>query len=267
MITVIILNYNSSIFIDNLLYSLEKLTHYPYIVKILDNNSSIIDYNNLKNITKNYNNVSLKKAHTTFTGSYAHGEGLNKLFKDVKTKYCSIIDPDAVWLVRNWDKILIRNINNKVKAIGTQANSSLKPMDFPLVFAMIFETKTFKKLNINFKPGDLSKYEDVGYESRKKLLKAGYLGKVIKAKNTREYKKGPFNELIGVSEYYFNNNYDRIFASHFGRGSISGSTKYLRGTSKYIYSIPYIGKKLLKNKGIREIEKWIDICKSLVDAQ
>ena len=54
-------------------------------------------------------------------------------------------------------------------------------------------------------------------------LKAGYIGKIFKAYNTRNYKKGPFKSLI-CAEFYLGD--DKIFASHFGRGSSLGIAKY-----------------------------------------
>lgn len=266
-LSILILNFNSSHFIGNSLYALERLSKNPYQAFILDNGSLVDDQNNLKRIVSKYKNVNLEFTKSNLKGSFAHAEGLNKLVAKVDTSYFSIIDPDASWLAKNWDEILIKEIKGSVKAIGTQASSAEKPMDFPLVYAILFETKPFKKLKINFMPGDLSKFEDVGYEIREKFLKAGYVGRILKTKNTRVYKKGPFNQLVGISEYYLNNNYDKIFASHFGRGSSMGSTKYLQGLGKYIYSTPLVGKFLLKRKGMTEMEKWINICKSIIDSQ
>jgi len=267
-ISILTVSYNSAEFIKNLLYCLSKLTSHPnYSIYILDNGSLQTDFKKLKAVTRLYMNISLERHLTNSTGSFAHAEGLNYLIKKVKTPYFAIIDPDACPLIKNWDRILIDLLGKEIKAVGTQASSSHKPGDFPLVFLALFETKIFQEQKINFSPGDLSKYQDVGYEIREKYLKAGYRGKLLEAKNTRHFKKGPFRNLVGISEYYLDGNYDNIIASHFGRGSILGATKYKQGVSQLIYSLPKIGPVLVKKKGEWEKEKWIKICHEIIKRQ
>lgn len=77
----------------------------------------------------------MERVRTNLTGSMAHGTALNALAKKVNTPYFSILDADATWLKKNWDQILIEEINNRVKVIGTQASGN-KPKDFPLMFSL-----------------------------------------------------------------------------------------------------------------------------------
>ena len=159
---------------------------------------------------------------------------------------------------------MINQLNDKVKAIGTQASvGSKKHQDFPLMFAALFETETFKKLNIDFRPKDLEKIQDTGWELRHKYLRHGFQGKILEMKSTRIYKKGPFGDVI-CGEYYLKEN-PRIFASHFGRGSSFGLNKYLRSWKKYIFRGPF--KYLFLLKGIKEKNKWLKICKQIIDEQ
>lgn len=271
-LTICILNYNTSDFILNTLYCLEKITKNSYKVIIRDNNSKIEDYLNLKRNIKKYSNVELYRVKNfNYIGSMAHGIGMNDLTKRINTKYGVILDPDCIFLYRNWDEILINELNNKCQIIGTQAPyhpRSKKYRDFPLIYAVLFSTEVFKKLNIDFLPLDPKNYKDVGYELRNKYLKNGYKGKLLIYKNTRIYKKGPFRKLI-CAEYYLEG-YENIFASHFGRGATLGANKYLRTSRIKLYKLSFfgfkfVGKFFLKLRGKKEKRKWIKICRKIVD--
>jgi GT2 family glycosyltransferase len=262
--SILIVNFNSSEFIEISLYALAKLTKNPYKVYLIDNGSKKKDYKNLLRICKKYPNISIERWETDLRGSLAHGTALNHLIKKVDTPYFSILDADATWLKKDWDETLIRKLKGNIKVIGTQA-PQFKPQDFPLMFAILFETRTFKKINIDFRPKNIDLKQDTGYELKEKYLKAGYPGKVIDMKNTREFHKGPFRNLI-VAEYYFTKKKE-IFASHFGRGSTMGANKYLNTQQNLFYQIPIIGKLLLDYKGTKEKNEWIRICKKIIDEQ
>lgn len=264
-ISILVVNFNSSPFIELSLYALKKLTKHPYQVFVLDNNSQMEDYEKLKQIVTRFEDVHLERSETDLRGSMAHGTGLNSLVKKVNTPYFSILDADATWLRKNWDEILIGQMNDKIKVIGTQA-SPAKPQDFPLMFAILLETETFQKLNIDFRPQDIQKFQDTGHEMREKYLGAGYVGRMIGEKNTRVYKEGPFRDVI-CSEFYLDEDYNNIFACHFGRGSILGAQKYKKGWKKYIYKSPVLGAYLLRKKGEAERSRWIGIAKNVIDQQ
>ncbi len=265
LITICITHFNDTDFVLNTLYCLENLTKNNYKVFILDNSSENKNYERLKEGAKEYPNVFIRRREIDLRGSVAHGTALNDLVKKIDTPYGVILDADCTFLIKNWDEILINELDDKVKIIGTQAPiGSTKPQDFPLMFAVLFETETFKELNIDFRPKEHIKGRDTGYEMREKYLNAGYKGKVIRMKNTRIYKKGPFANII-CAEYYLDG-YNHIFASHFGRGSSFGMVKYKKDTS-FIYRIPIIGRLLRKIRGGREKKEWIEICKEIVDGQ
>ena len=268
IITICITHFNDTDFILNTLFCLEKLTKNSYKVIIRDNNSKLKNYQKLEKGVKQYQNVFLYRAEDGFNlrGSMAHGTALNDLIKKIDTAFGVILDADCVFLIKNWDDILIKKLNDKVKIIGTQAlPGSVKPSDFPLMFAILFETKTLEKLHIDFRPKDISQGQDSGHELREKYLSAGFEGFLLEAKNTREYKKGPFAKILGVEEYYLPG-YSQVFACHFGRGATSGSAKYKKGTN-FIYKIPFISKPIRIMRGRKEIKKWISICREIVDKQ
>lgn len=266
LITICIAHFNDTDFVLNALYCLEKLTKNKYKVIIRDNNSKKHLYERLRSEIKNYKNVYLYKADNfNLKGSLAHSIAVNDLIQKIDTPYGVILDADCTFLIKNWDEILINQLDNEIKIIGTQAPvGSQKPQDFPLMFGILFETETLKRLNIDFRPKNVSIGQDTGWELREKYLNNGYKGKIIKMKNTRTYKQGPFRDIF-CAEYYLNG-YNHIFASHFGRGSSKGNSKYRKGTFP-IYRLPIIGRFFRRMKGKREKNKWIEICKKIIDNQ
>jgi len=266
-ITICIVNYNSSDFILNTLYCLEKITKNDYKVIIRDNNSEIKDYLNLKNNLQKNSNVELYRINNfNYKGSIAHGIALNDLINRIDTRYGVILDADCTFLYKNWDEVLINEINEEYPIIGTQApigKNSKKPKDFPLMFAILFDTRIMKKLQISFIPENPEEFRDTGFELREKYLKNDYKGKLLFFKNTRSFKLGPFNKII-CAEYYLEG-HKRIFASHFGRGSSLGRKKYLNTKKRIFYIIPIVGSLLLKLKGKRDKKKWIKTCKKIID--
>lgn len=265
-LTILIVNYNAAKFIEVSLFALEKLTKNPFCIFILDNNSSENDVYLLKNIIKNHKNVFLERKKTQFRGSAAHGAALNYLVKKVETPYFVILDADAIFLKKNWDETLISRINSRVKIVGTQAPvGSLKPQDFPLMFGALFETKAFQKLDIDFQPKDVKHYLDTGYEMREKYLNSGLQGEIIEGKTTRNFREGPFRDVL-CAEYYFSGDKE-IFASHFGRGSSYGLSKYMSKKNSWIFRIPVFGYFLARFRGGFEKNKWIKICRRIIDNQ
>ncbi len=273
LITICVVNYNSAEFVDNLLYTLKRLTHNSYKVIIRDNNSKKSDYDKLVKIIKDnkYTNVELYRVETDSIGSVAHGEAVNELCSKIDTTYGVIMDADAVFLIKDWDKTLIANLSSTVPIYGTQSDApDKKPGDFPLIFAVFFIADIIKKLNVDFRSKDLSKLQDTGWELRVKCLEQGLCGGLLYDFNTRNYKKGPFRD-IPCSEYYFSSKGEgKIFAAHFGRGSAP--------KAKMLFLIRSNGNIFFRliNKGLqylnvlrwkRDRRKWIAICRQLVDQQ
>lgn len=270
LITVCITNYNSFDFVSLNLFALKKLTKNSYKVIIRDNNSRISDYQKLENLIKEkYNNVYLYRVETKLLGSVAHGEALNDLVSQIDTEYGVILDADAVFLKKNWDEILISKMNDQMPIYGTQADSNgKKPMDFPLMFAIIFKTDILKSLNIDFRPRDLSKHEDTGFELREKYLSNNFSGGLLYDFNTRTFKKGLFADIV-CSEYYLSKEEPRkIFASHFGRGSAPSAKKLVRAGSNDGIFIKFLNKILLGFNFIKwkkDRKDWINKSKIIIN--
>lgn len=265
LITVISVNYNTSDFIAMSLYGLSKLTKNKYKVIICDNGSCYLDKRKLKRIASKYSNVELVFRKQSAKGSMGHGEALNLLIEKIDAPYGVILDADAIFLKRGWEDILINQLDDKTKIIGCPpVKNPIKPSDFPSVYATLFDTETFKSLNIDMRPKSqkeaIENGQDTSWEMREKFLQQGYKCKMLEARNTREFKEGPFRDII-CAEYYLDG-YEGVFACHFGRGSSLGVAKY-KSWGKFL-SLPIINRMVRKMKGYKEKKEWLIICKEII---
>jgi len=268
-LTVLITNYNTSDFIEILLYALKKLTKNDYDVFINDNGSTKKHRKKLLQLATQHSNVFLHfRDSKGERGSLAHGRALDSLMPEANSKYTAVFDSDAIVLKKNWDEIFINQLDENVKITGTPLSETVsvdKPYDFPFQFVILFETETFKNLRISWQPKGKEAQAgfDTAWELKPKYTNAGFQGRVLIGRNTRRWKKGPFHELLGIGEYYLHNDKE-IFASHFGRGHTLGSAKYRKGTN-FIYRIPKVGRILRMARGKQEKKKWIITCRKIID--
>jgi len=263
-LTILTVNYNTSDFVGLILYSLKKLTSNKYKVIICDNGSNNKHLIALINAVKQYDNIEIIFRQQRSAGSIAHGEALDLLVSKVETDYFVVMDSDAVFLKKCWDEILISSLNEKVKVVGSTLpieNANKKPCDFPMVFAALFETATFMKMNASFKPGNLiiDKSEDTGWEIRDKYIKNGYSGITFDSYNTKFTKDAFFNDIYCAVYYYKKD----LIASHFARGSSDGVAKY---NNKWYFRLPLLSRFIRKYIGKRERREWINKCYEIVDS-
>lgn len=264
LITILITNYNTINFIKLNLYAIEKLTKNSFKVIINDNGSRDYDIKELKKLEmeKDYLKVNYRKSKYK-EASYAHGEALDILIDMVDTPYFVILDSDCVFLMKDWDEYCLSKIDDKVKIVGTQIASvkgkGYKPDDFPFQFAVFVETKIYKSLNISCMPENTTD-RDTCWQWKPKYNRGGYDSKLFYAKNTREFKGGPFKEVI-CAEYYTDEN--KLICCHFGRGSSGGKAKY----KSIINYLPFIGKIYLDYKSLKETKQWMNICRRIIDEQ
>ncbi|MFH1353987.1 MAG: glycosyltransferase [bacterium] len=270
LITICIAHYRDTDFVLNTLYCLRRLTKNPYQVFIRDNNSGFYYYDKLRRGAVPYDNMRIFRAPKNYRlrGSQANGESLNYLVDKINTRWGVIMHADCTFLLKGWDEVLIGQLGDRVKIVGT--GTPLKGrQDFPFVYGVLFETGVMQRLKINWQPRLGPPWREAAWELKEKYVEAGYRGVVIPAQNTRHYKKGPFGSLVGVEEYYWGQGRSKLIASHFGRGSTLGSAKYQKGTSlvNFIYRLPVIGRLPRKWKGRKERNKWIKICQTIAKEQ
>lgn len=258
ILTIVMVNYNSRDFVRLNLKALSLLTHSPYRVLICDNGSERGDFEALRADCSWLPNVTLIARVQSRAGSMGHGEALNLLARFIDTPYGAIFDADCVPLMRDWDLRLMAMLDDRHKIAGTPVSSNspknTKPVDFPLMFLCLFETRVFKELGIDFRPRDISIGQDTGWELREKYRAAGYAGAILHGENTRSYRAGPLAASI-CDEYYLSPEHGGIFCSHLGRGSAPMSGKYAkrRRASLRAYA---------SDKG-----RWLAACEAILTAE
>lgn len=268
-ITILTVNFNDTYFKHSLFYSLKELTFNKFKVIVCDNGSKENQFTELKKLSDKYSFVEIIKNKQSQKSSFGHGEALNLLISQSKTKYTLIIDGDALPLAKHWDKYLINELNSGIKIIGATnpKNRSGKRFglgNFPLPCFAFFETEVFKDLEINNLPGNIQEGQDVCWEWPIKFFEHNYKSKVFETKNTRDYKVGPFSSLVGVEEYYnYINGKKILFAAHFGRGASGGINKFLF-KSKYLSKLNRLFYLFFLIYSFLQKKKWNKIIKSLI---
>ncbi|MGR3292436.1 MAG: hypothetical protein ACUZ9M_00300 [Candidatus Scalindua sp.] len=227
-----------------------------------DNGSGDSDLLCLAKVVQQYENVELIFRKQSAPGSIGHGEAMDILVSKVETPYFVTMDSDASFLLKHWDELLLSRLNEKVKAIGTQAPGD-KPKDFPLMFAVLYEAAAFRSSDAKFLP-DMDAFKsgnltDTGWEIRERFLASAYVGEVLEFRNTRSWKGGPFSDML-VAEFYMDGN-ENIIASHYGRGSSSGLAKH----NQWWRSIPIAGSLLARGRARWERKTWIERVRSIID--
>ena len=275
LITIVSANYNDSLFKELMLYAFDKLTFNSFKAIFMDNGSDKRNVSVLRKLLENYDNLNIIYQNQNVAGSQGHGEALDKMVDMVETEYTVVMDSDCTFLMKHWDELLLRELNDKIKIIGStspikRAGNRIGGGDFPLPFATLFETDTYKKLNISCTPGDINKGEDTCWEWKTKFVNNGYSGKSLVTRNTRDYKDGPFGNLTGIEEYYTDSG--ELIASHFGRGASSGLAKYLSNENNKLQNLvqsinPRIGKTYAKLIGKYEMKLWLKKCYKIVNSQ
>ncbi len=262
LLTIVTVNYNTADFIEVMLYAFKRLTANPYKVIICDNGSNKKDLLHLVSVVQKYDNVEVIFRKQSAYGSIGHGEAMDLLVEKVETPYFVTMDSDASFLHMHWDKILLSRMNEKVKAIGTQAPGK-KPKNFPLVFAVLYETAAFRSSDAKFLPEINDKGEkkgkDTGWEIRELYLARDFIGEVLEFRSTRTFRSGPFSDML-VAEFYLKG-VDEIFVSHYGRGSSGGLAKH----KNWWRSLPVLGYFLVLMKSRWERKTWIDRVYCIVD--
>ena len=264
VMTILTVNYNTSEFVDLVLYACLQLVKNSYQVIVCDNGSTSTEIDRLRDIVMRYDNVQVIFRRQTRVGSFGHGEALDLLIPMVHTRYTVILDSDCVFLLKHWDALLIEQLNDDVKIVGTPipiGRSGHKPTDFALLYGALFDTEIYKQLNISCLPRDLNHGEDTCWEWRHKFLRAGFKGKIFEARSTRDYSKGRFGGIV-CTEYY--NDTKQLIAVHFGRGSTGGIQKYQRSWYRYVPGLSLFIPRLIARNAKRQ---WLSKCYDLINEQ
>jgi hypothetical protein len=199
---------NSELYVNHLIYSIEKYT--SDLVKrryIIGVNSQNVDCVYIENIFKNLKiekykivkNIQRKKGI-----SDGHGKCLDSILEEMTATYGVFLDSDVYMLSKDWDQLLIKEINDKNIIVGSEYHpSDGKIVNFPNVITCLFDVKKFKDMKISFVPkmtiitankkdsyyygvteGD-KVFLDTGCHIAKDIKSAGYTGTTLKIVSPR----------------------------------------------------------------------------------
>jgi hypothetical protein len=113
-----IVNYKSLIFIEHQLKTLFEFNSIPFKLIIVDN-SIPSEYEKLKTLCEQYDNVCVIKNEPTSSGtSCQHSEGLYKMFEQVDSDYLLVQDPDFFWVKKDYLKLLKDKLDEGYVCVG-----------------------------------------------------------------------------------------------------------------------------------------------------
>ena len=266
-ITILTVNFNTSHFIELMLFSFEKLTKRSWKMIICDNGSSKEDLSNLRAVAQKYPNVQIiSRDQGSDQPSIAHGKSMDLLISKVDTPYFLLMDADCVFLRKFWDDDMVEIMErHSLTLMGTPSVFNvLKPIEFPEVYATLFDTQKYKSLGspslcpdiawANSDRKDILEPKDTGYLVHEACLKHNHNFHVFDAIYTKHnYIKSRYFSGIYCLEFFMKGA-DEIMCSHFGRGSSEGAWKFADKKS-------FIPRKLRQKY---QLSKWIRSAKKII---
>ena len=84
--------------------------------------------------------------------SMNHGAAMNLALKHIESKYVIFIDADMVILYKNWDQVIIDELNKYDCFGGSFGNWLKKYRNFPSVYLFAFKSHILKKVKLDFLP-------------------------------------------------------------------------------------------------------------------
>jgi len=170
--------------------TISQKTDYEIILGINDDS---VDINN---IVSEFSNENFKIIMCVDNNAYSFGHAscVQSIFENMSEEYGMLIDCDVAILKKNWDQILIAQLDKNNVIIGSEYDGN-KYMKFPNIVFCMFKTRILSNLNISFMPAGKNKtinndiesdifgrevgdtiFLDTGWELPVKVKKAGYAG-------------------------------------------------------------------------------------------
>jgi hypothetical protein len=190
---------NSEHYANFLISSIERTISrkfaYQYVVGI---NKAGVDRSVIQ---KNLENIDIvyHERISSHDGSRGHGDCLNLIFEHMTSRFGVLVDADVAFLCKNWDILLIDQLDSSTVMIGSEYHpTDGKMVDRPNVITCAFDTNVLKSLSVNFMPSltrlvadeHLAKvfgcklsqtfFLDTGCDMIKQLIDAGYTTKTLK---------------------------------------------------------------------------------------
>jgi len=116
--------------------------------------------------------VNFKKKYNV---SFNHGVALNEADRLSTEKYVIMLDTDFIFLIKDWDDIIVRNLdNNIVFGVDTPAEVN-RAHNFPFIYCFCYRRDLLKNIKLDFRPrvnkdGDNLRFDIVSTERERKVM-------------------------------------------------------------------------------------------------
>lgn len=152
MFTLCSLVYNNSDYLFFQEKVARKLAKYDFQRLLIDSSEDDDERKRLESLpdTKVVEGAWINK----YSGSQAHGVAVNEMITHIDTEYAIILDLDIVPLVPEWDRILLKYLNDGVDAIGVPYNplhSRRRVQKMPTVFFFAFNVKKIRDAKLDWR--------------------------------------------------------------------------------------------------------------------
>jgi len=98
--------------------------------------------------------------------SMNHAAALNLAKKNIETKYVIFIDTDVAILYKNWDQVIVSELDKHDCFGGAFGNRLRKYRDFPSVYLFTFRSNILSKVDLNFSPKLREKNKSKNYSHK-----------------------------------------------------------------------------------------------------
>ena len=98
-------------------------------------------------------NKKIVKSEGKHSGGVSQGHGLcaDMILNNMDSGYGMLVDADAAFLLKNWDKKITPHINNKTICLGTEYGiDDKKYMKNPNAIAILFDVDVYKSINFTW---------------------------------------------------------------------------------------------------------------------
>lgn len=145
---------NSEHFVEFLINSVEKTVSNDYEIEyILGVNPKVTNMNFFLNLETKFKKHIYNVTTSDEISSTNHGSILDHIFNKMDSKYGMVVDCDVAFLMKDWDKKLISELNEETVIIGTEYElKANKFMGNPNAIMSLFLVDKLKKTGLSWKP-------------------------------------------------------------------------------------------------------------------
>ena len=125
--------------------------------KLLSNKHNInwkyIISGSVKKNPREYEYISTVRAKKKVPLSFNHGMALNEAFEQASENYVIMLDTDFIFLMKNWDDVIVRTLDKGYAAFGADSPLELnRAYNFPFVYCFCYKKDELGGTKLDFLP-------------------------------------------------------------------------------------------------------------------